>query len=99
MVWMLGRSRAWHIVDRRFAGGVGCAPVQRRKGNLPKIAGGTDELDARRAFGILGSLDANHAAILMLLSVAIDQPENLADGNSHCQDYQSTVSANALHLR
>jgi len=66
---------------------------------LPEIAGGTKEFDAGGAFVVLGGLDVYHAAVLMLLSVAVNQAKDLARCDACIQNDQPAVSADALHAR
>jgi hypothetical protein len=74
------------------------APIERGKRDLPEIAGGTKEFDASGAFVPLGSFDVYHAAVLMLLGMAVNQAQHLAQRDAGVQDDESPMSAYALHM-
>jgi len=75
------------------------AGVERGKRDLPEIPRRTDEFDAGSELVVVGFLDVDDAAILMLVSAAIHDAERLSDGNGHADNHQAPVGAHALHLR
>jgi len=66
---------------------------------LPEISRGTDEFDASSKLVVVDGLNVDDAAILMLLSTAVDDAERLSHRNGHVENYQAAMSAHALDLR
>jgi hypothetical protein len=75
------------------------APIERRKRDLPEIAGGPKEFDTGGALVVFCALNAHDAAVLLFPSLPVEEPEHLAGGDAGVQDDESPMSAYALHMR
>lgn len=77
----------------------GDARVERRKRDLPEIAGRPKEFDASGAFVVVGALDADDATFLLFPSLPVEKAQYLAGGDASIQNHKPTMRADALHLR